>query len=113
MGRKQPIRFEALQAADASINQTTNISTVGSSDKASYHITFSAPNSGTFTVEVKNFEKDSWYELDFGVPLTITSEDDVTLNINQINFEFVRLNWVPSAGAGTMNANFFAAAEGA
>lgn len=114
MSRRQKIPgFAALNAADATVNQTSAISVVESCDKASYHIKFSANNTGAFTIEARNSEADSWYVLDFGVSLAITSQSDVILNINQINFHSMRLNWLPSAGSGTVTAYLFGASEGA
>lgn len=114
MGRKPQIPgYLAFNAADATTSQTSSISTVDLLDKASYHITFSLANTGTLKVQARNSTSDSWYDLDFGVTLTVTAQTEVILNINQINFYNMRLVWTPSAGAGTISAYLFSAAQGA
>lgn len=114
MGRRPQIAgYPALLNADATVSQTSSISTVDWCDKASYHVTFSTANSGELFVEAQNNASDSWYVLDFGTPLEVDAQTEIILNINQINFYGMRLRWEPSAGAGEISAILFSAAEGA
>lgn len=111
MSRKHVVEFQAFTAANATTTQTSPKTNCEQHDSCSYHVKFSAANSGTFTVEARNesYEKQSdselnWYALNFGVPLTIAAETDVQILMNVMDFAEVRLKWAPSAGAGTMSA---------
>jgi hypothetical protein len=105
MARKLVIpSYIALNAADATVSQTSGESIVDGTDKVSYHVTFSANNTGTFTVQAKNGNNDAWYDLDFGQPLTITADNEAVFFLNECPFTKVRLLWSPSAGSGTMTA---------
>lgn len=74
-------------------------------DKLSYHITFSAAASGTFTVQARNGKKDSWYNLVFAAPLTISAETVVVINLLELPFQYLRLQWGGDAAcAGTLTA---------
>jgi hypothetical protein len=115
MSRKNIIPgYKAFDALDATTTQTQDPETsVVGCDKASYHVTFSTANTGELIVQAKNSKNDSWYDLDFGVPLTVTAETEIILNVNQINFQAMRLVWQPSAGAGTISAVLSSASVGA
>jgi hypothetical protein len=114
MSRKHVIQgFAVLDGAAATSNQTSAETAVDMTDKMSYHVVFSASNSGTFTVEAKNGDKDSWYALNFGSALTISSETDVQIILNECPFTKIRLKWVPSAGSGTMTARVTTKSVGA
>lgn len=105
MARKHVIQgFKALDAADATSVQISAETVIDQTDKLSYHVKFSAANSGTFEVQVRNGEKNDWYALNFGTPLTITAETEVQLLVNECPFTHVRLQWTPSAGSGTLTA---------
>jgi len=99
-----------LKNLSATSNQTSGKTNVANMDSASIHIKFSAANSGEFIVEARNGEyaaheaELNWYALQFGELLTITTETDVQIVLAEMPFTEVRLKWIPSAGAGTMNA---------
>ena len=93
-----------IDSGAATGSLTSSETDVSQLDKASIHCLFSTANSGTFTVEAKNGDSDTWYELNFGSPLTITTETDVQILLNEMPFTRIRLKWVPSAGAGTLTA---------
>lgn len=98
--RKHVHRYTCLNAVDASTTQTSAATTVDQIDYMSYHCKFSGNVSGTFKIEAQNSELDSWYELNFGAALTITSESEAQILINDVPFVNVRLVWTPSSAAG-------------
>jgi len=114
MSRKSFIKsFPAFLNDDATTTLTSPESSVLLLDRASYHIRFSTANSGTFTVQAKNGEEDEFYDLDFGVPLTITSETEAVIRLDEMPFTIVRILWEPSSGAGTLTARLTAKSLGA
>jgi hypothetical protein len=102
-----------LENVDATIAQTSGLSSVFGADKLSIHVKFSAPNSGTFTVQAKNSEKDDWFEVIFNSALTITAETEALILLNEVPFESLRLLWAPSAGSGTLTAIYKMKSQGA
>jgi hypothetical protein len=120
MSRKHVVPFHALKSADATINQTSPKTNCQQYDSGSYHIKFSAANSGEFIVEARNQAYESaddaetgWYEVSFGAPLSITAETDVQILFNAMDFAEIRLKWEPSAGSGTMNTRLIMKSKGA
>lgn len=102
MSRKTSHSYAVFNAVDATTNQTSEPTHVGSADKVSYHIKFSANNSGEFFVEAKNSTDDSWFEVTFNADLDITADNEAIFYLNECPFEQLRLRWVPSAGSGTL-----------
>jgi len=102
-------------AVDATLSQDSsfNATDVSQVDKATIHVVFDAPNSGTLSIWAKNSLDDSFFELNFGAPLTITAETECMLDLQQLDFQNIYLSWVPSAGAGTFTAVLHMASLGA
>jgi hypothetical protein len=97
--------FKTMDAVAANVAQTSKETVVGQMDKLSFHCTFTAPASGTFTVQAKNGEKDSWYNLDFGTSLIISFETEAIFNLFELPFKSVRIQWGGDAAcAGTLTA---------
>lgn len=104
----------AFDAVSASAAQTTAETSVGQLDKLSYHCKFTQAATGTFVVEAKNGDKDSWYALYFGAPLAISAETDVSINLLELPFQKVRLIWGgDGTNAGTLTVVTSAKAVGA
>lgn len=112
MSRKTTHPYVAFNAVDATISQTSAETTVLGVDKASYHIKFSTANTGTFVIQARNTDSDTWFEVSFGVPLAITADTEALLSMHEMPFNKLRLVWNPSAGAGTMTANLVIKAVG-
>jgi hypothetical protein len=114
MGRKSVVHgykmLDAVAASSAQVSQATNVEQV---DKLSIHCLFSAASSGTLVVEARNGEKDGWYALDFGAPMTISSQTDVHIVLEENPFTDIRLSWTPSSASGTMTASLTMKAVGA
>lgn len=111
MSRKHVVsKFDMMNGLSASSNQTSVKTNVEQLDSASIHIKFSAPNTGVFVVQARNGvypEHESelnWYELPFGAPLAVTAESEVQIVLKEMPFSEIRVKWLPTAGAGTMNA---------
>lgn len=112
MSRRPLVKYTAFDALSAATAQTQIYPTnVENTDTASYHIRFSAANSGTFRVQARNRDvlpaadlAATWYDVNFGSPLTVASETDVQIVFNEMPFKEIRLIWEPSAGAGTISA---------
>lgn len=104
--------FKVLDSVSAVTAQTSLETIVGQLDKLSYHCIFSAASSGTFTVQAKNGDKDSWYALSFGSPLTITAETEAVINLFELPFNHVRVLW-SGGGTGTLTISLASKAVGA
>ena len=97
--------FKTLNAVAANIAQKSSETVVGQLDKLSYHCKFTSAASGTFTIEATNGDKDTWYTIGFGIPLTISAETEVIFNLFELPFKKIRLNWGGDAAcAGTLTA---------
>lgn len=100
---------QANPSVPATASQTSGITNVLNLDNATIHVLFSAPNSGTLIVEARNIsplqgDVSGFYPLNFGAPLTITSETNVQIILNSMAFTDLRIKWVPSSGSGTVSA---------
>ncbi len=109
MSRKHVVKYQAFTDLSASVSQTSAPTNVENTDGVSYHVKFSSPSSGTFSVQARNADLKStdtvaWYDLNFAVPLTVTSETDVQILLNSTPFKEIRLVWTPSSGSGLINA---------
>lgn len=104
MSRKTTHTYTAFDALDATISQTGASTSVLGVDKASYHIKFSTNNTGTFNVQAQNSDSDAWFNVNFGVSLAITADNEASLNMFEVPYKNLRLVWNPSAGAGTITA---------
>jgi hypothetical protein len=121
MSRRPVVKYTAFNALSAAATQTQSQPTnVENTDTASYHVKFSAANSGTFRVQARNRDLlpaedilNTWYDVNFGSPLTITAETDVQIVFNELPFKEIRLIWEPSAGSGTVSAYLLMKAKGA
>ena len=91
-----------FNAVDATATQTSAETSVLGVDKVSIHAKFSANNSGTFTLQAKNGDEDSWFNVDFNVAMTITADNEALLVMNEVPFDRIKLTWTPSAGSGTL-----------
>lgn len=114
MGRKSVVHgHKMLDAVSASASQTSESTNVEQVDKLSIHCLFTVASSGTFVVQARNGKTDSWYDLNFGAALTITSETDVQILLNECPFTDIRLKWTPSSASGTLTASLTMKAVGA
>lgn len=106
--------FKCLNSAAANVAQTSQNTVCGQFDKFSYHCIFSAAASGTFVVEARSGDKDTWGAVDFSVPLTFTSQTEVVINLFELPFNDIRLRWGGDAAcAGTLTVTVAAKAVGA
>jgi hypothetical protein len=105
--RKNVVRgFKMMDAADISSNVTSAEVNVLNLDKASIYIDWagSAP-AGTITVEAKNAENGTWFELDFGSPIAVAgASGDHILVFNELPHHTIRLTYNSTSGSGNMNA---------
>jgi hypothetical protein len=115
MARKHVHSYTIFRAVDAtsSISNSTAPTDVSQVDKFNIHCKFSAANSGDFKVFVRNSKDDSYYELNFGAALTITSDTECLLEIQEANFSDMYISWVPTSGSGTLTAILHMASLGA
>ena len=102
-----------VDAVDASSTITSGNTDVSQVDKFSIHCKFSANVSGSFTVEAKNSDNDSYYVLDFGSALTLTTASECQIVCNEVPFKLVRLVWTPSAATATLTATLAMKSVGA
>ena len=111
MSRKLAVKgFLAVDSEDATAVIKSEITSVSTADSAAYYITFSAPNTGVFTVQARSgyyqiYDTESgWFDLDFGGALAVTAETEVVILVQDLTFADMRLVWTPSAGSGTISA---------
>lgn len=120
MSRRFVNTFSCFDALNSAVSQTSEPTNVEPFDSASYQIKFSAPSSGTFTIQARNGSKYRpdeselyWADLDFGAPLTITSESDVRILLADLTFSELRILWAPSSSSGTITSKLTMKAVGA
>lgn len=113
MSRKVSHSYTMLNAVAATSTQTSEEVSVFGVDKLSIHAKFSANNSGTFTLQAKNSDSDSWFNVDFNVAMTITAEAETLMLMNEVPFDKIKLTWTPSAGSGTLTAVLKMKSQGA
>lgn len=104
MSRKFSHNYRMFNAVVATSTQTSEEVSVLGIDKLSIHAKFSANNSGTFTLQARNSDVDSWFDVDFNVAMTITADNEALLIMNEVPFDKIKLTWTPSAGSGTLTA---------
>jgi len=104
VSRKTTHNYTVFNAVSATTNQTSAETSIQGIDKLSYHVKFSANNTGAFTVEAKNSDSDAWFSIPFNATMSITADNEALLIMNETPFKLIRLNWVPSAGSGTITA---------
>lgn len=106
MARKNVLSYAMLDDANLASNITSSSTNVINLDKASIHISWAGSSPvGTFTVEARNSEKDAWYTLDFGAAITVSgASGDHQLIFNDLPFYEIRLQYVATSGAGTVDA---------
>lgn len=107
MGRKNVVKsFKMIDAGDLSGSITSSVVNVINLDKASIHLIWSGSSPvGVITVEARNGELDSWYELDLGSAINISgASGDHQLVFNEIPFTDIRLQYTFTSGTGSIDA---------
>lgn len=108
MGRKNIVKsFKMFDAVELSSSQTSAATNVINLDTASIHLVWSAGSSpvGDITVEARNGEDDSWYELDFGSTISISgASGDHQLMLNEMPFTDIRIVYTRTSGSATLDA---------
>lgn len=116
MGRKNVIKsFKMFDAGDISGSITSSTTNVINQDKASIHLEWTGTSPvGTITVEARNGENDSWYELDFGTTISISGNSgDHQLVFNEMPFTDIRIQYASTSGTGSLDATFTSKTIGA
>lgn len=113
MSRKLFHRFTVFNALAANTSQIgLSTSTIGA-DRLAYHIKFTNSVTGTFDIQAKNTDSDSWFSVPFNATMTITADTEALLLMNEVHFSEVRLVWNPSSATGTITANLILKSLGA
>jgi hypothetical protein len=115
MARKNVHSYAALSLVNATTAQdnSSNPTDISQVDKCSIHCSFSAPNAGDFHIFVRNSKNDAFFELDFGVTLTLAGESECAIDLQDLNFSDLYISWVPTIGAGTLTAILHMSSVGA
>lgn len=116
MGRKNVIKsFKMVDSADLSGNFTSETVNTINLDKASIHLSWSGTSPvGTVSVEARNGENDSWYELDMGSAISISGNSgDHQLNFLELPFTEIRLQYTSTSGTGSIDGYISAKVVGA
>jgi hypothetical protein len=116
MSRKSVIRgYKVITDGDMTGNLTSAETNVTNLDNVGYLVEWSdgATPVGTITVEVQSGPS-GWCALDFGSPIAVSGNSgSIVLNINQIPFENIRLNYVAGSGGATLNVTLSSKVVGA
>lgn len=116
MGRKNVVKsYKMIDAGDLSGNITSNTTNVINLDKASIHLVWSGSSPvGVITVEARNGDNDSWYELDFGSAINISGNSgDHQIVFNELPFTSIRVKYAVTSGTGSIDATITAKVVGA
>jgi len=117
MSRKSIIRgHKVIKNGDISIGIISQVTNVTHLDNVGYLVEWSDGSidlAGLIIVEVQSGPS-GWCNLDFGSPINVVgASGSIVININQIPFENIRLQYVASAGSGTLNATLSSKVIGA
>lgn len=105
--RKNVVRgYKMFDAADVSGNITSSEVNVINLDKASIYLDWTGSSlSGTLVVEARNDEKDNWFVLDFGSPISISGASGSHILIfNELPHNTIRLVFTSVSGTGSLDA---------
>lgn len=115
MSRKSVIRgYKVITDGDMSGNLTSDITNVTNLDNVGYLVEWSGTSPvGVITVETQSGPS-GWCALDFGTAISVSGNTGcAVININQIPFENVRLNYIVTSGTGTLNVTLSSKVVGA
>lgn len=116
MGRKNVVKsYKMIDSGDLSGNITSSVVNVINLDKASIHLEWTGTSPiSTITVEVRNGETDTWYEISLGSAISISGNSgDHQLVFNELPFTDIRLQSTFSSGVGTLDATISMKTTGA
>jgi hypothetical protein len=105
--RKNVVRgFKMFDAANISATVTSAEVNVINLDKASIYVDWTGTSpAGVLSVEAKNSENGTWFELDFGTPIPVSgSPGEHVLIFNELPHNTIRLVYTRTSGTGAMNA---------
>ena len=106
MGRKNFKSYPMLDDASMATTQQSVATNVQLLDKASIHVSWTgtAPV-GVLTVQARNGENDTWYDLDFGVAMNVTGNSgDHQIIFNELPFYEIQLVYTATSGTGSIDA---------
>lgn len=117
MGRKNSHRYTIFQAqsASASFDNKNAATDVQFLDNMGIQVTWTGTPVGVLKVLVSNDVANptdgipvvNWSELDFGTAIQIdNTNSDLLININQLPFKWIALEYVRTSGTGTITAQF-------
>jgi len=115
MGRKTYSKeYKVVDQGDISGTITSEVSTTDMQDRIYYEVSWaSAGIDGDFEIQISD-DKKNWTSLDFSQPLRMTIDNDShQILIKEVTFKYVRFQYVPVAGAGTMDVSYRATSQGA
>ena len=115
MGRKNYAKeYKVVNQGDISTTITSEESITDMQDRVFYDISWaSAGIDGDFEIQISD-DKENWTALDFGQPMRMTVDNDShQVLIKDVTFKYVRFQYVPVAGAGTMDVSYRATSQGA
>lgn len=105
--RKNVVKsYDMLSAASMASDQTSAATNVINMDKASIHVSWTGSSPvGTLSVQARNGELDSWYDLDFGGVISVSgASGDHQIILNELPFTDIRLTYTATSGSGSITA---------
>lgn len=117
MGRKNSHRYTIFQnqSASASFDNKNAATDVQFLDNMGIQVTWTGSPVGVLKVLVSNDVANptdgipvvNWSELDFGTAIAIdNTNSDLIININQLPFKWIALEYVRTSGTGAITAQF-------
>jgi len=117
MGRKHLIygykMFDAADLSEATL--TSEVVEVGQLDYGSIFVEWdSTAINGVITVQARNGDDGSWFNINFGDTITCNVDDsNHQLVMNELGFTHLRLVYTRTAGTGTIDAFLTLKSKGA
>lgn len=111
MARKNIIAtYKMIDAGDMSGNIVSETVNVQNMDLAGIHVSWSGSSPvGTITVQARNGAADSWYDLTFPAPISVSGNTgDHQIVLASLPFTDIQLTYTASSGSGDLTARITA-----
>ena len=107
MGRRNVIRkVKLVENEDMGSNVESKVIKVSSLDRVKFIIDFKGNAVGNFKFLISD-DMENFYEIEPDITLSANGADDShILNINLVNFTFIKILYEASSGFGTLNIGF-------
>jgi len=104
-GRKSQLPpYPVISAGDMSMNITGPVTNIQYLDNVGLQLVFTGTPTGTFFVDL-SLDQTNWTPITFSAsPVASGSAGNIYLDMNQLSAPYIRVRYVASSGAGSLNA---------